>query len=180
MRRLTNPLIALFLIGLCALAPAGCKRKKRPAQAADEEPAGLATMVHAADPRTATQLVRGFHNVEQNAWRWTEGKFAVVLKPPAGAAQKGAILELKFDIPDVVIEKLGSITLSASLNGRPLPPETYTKAGQYTYSREIAPGILSGDGANVEFTLDKFLPANAQDQRDLGVVMSMVGFEARQ
>jgi hypothetical protein len=31
----------------------------------------------------------------------------------------------------------------------------------------------------VEFALDKFLPSSAQDARDLGVIMTIVGFEAK-
>jgi hypothetical protein len=179
MRRLSK-LFPVVVLATLLFTPAACKRKgSRASQAAEEESVGLATMVHAADPRTASQLIRGFHGVEQNSWRWTAGSFAVTLKPPAGAAQKGAVLTLKFAVPDAVIDRLKSITLSATVNGKPLPPETYAKSGEYTYSRDVPAGELSGDAANVEFTLDKYLPASAQDARDLGVIMTMVGFEAK-
>ena len=178
MRRLTFQLFPLILIAVFAVAPAGCKRKKRAAKS-EEQPTGLATMVNAADPRAAVQLVRGFHDVEQNAWRWTTGSFAVTLKPPANAAQKGATLQFKFVLPGAVIDKLKSMTLSASVNGHKLAPETYTKEGEYTYSRDVPPGALAGDAVNVEFTLDKYLPASPDDLRDLGVIMTIVGFEAK-
>jgi hypothetical protein len=175
MRRLVFPLL---LIAALALAPVGCKRKRRKANT-DEQPAGLATMVNAADPRTSVQLLRGFHGLEQNAWRWTAGEFAVTLKPPAGAAQKGATLELKFVIPGAVIGKLKSMTLTAAVNGQKLPPETYTKEGEYTFTRDVPASALQQEAVNVDFTLDKFLPATADDMRDLGVIMTMVGFEAK-
>jgi hypothetical protein len=182
MRRLVFQIFPLalpvVLMVSLALTPVGCKRKKR-APAAEEQPAGLATMVNAADPRSAVQLVRGFHSVEQNAWRWTMGSFAVSLKPPAGAAQKGATLELKFVVPGAIISKLKTMTLSATVNGQKLAPETYTKEGEYTYSRDVPASALAQDTANVEFTLDKFLPASPEDMRDLGVIMTMVGFEAK-
>ncbi len=176
MRRLVLSLFPLLLIAALAFAPAGCKRRKKKAP---EEPTGLATMVHAADPRAQTQLVRGFHGVEQNAWRWTAGSFAATLRPPAGAAQKGATLQFKFVIPDVILNQLKQMTLSVKVNGQALPPETYTKAGEYTYSRDVPANLLTQDVVNVEFALDKFLPASAQDIRDLGVIMTMVGFEAK-
>lgn len=178
MRRLVLNLLPLLLIATLALAPAGCKRKKRGARA-QEDSGGMATMVHAADPRAAVQLVRGFHNVEQNAWRWTSGNFAVILKPPAGAAQKGASLQLKFVLPDAIVDKLKSITLSATVNGQKLLPETYAKSGDYTYSRDVPASALQQEAVNVEFVLDKVLPASDQDARDLGVIMTMVGFEAK-
>jgi hypothetical protein len=171
--------LPLCLIGLLAFAPAGCKRKKKRQVAVEEEQVGLMTMVHAADTRAAVQLVRGFHSIESNSWRWTAGAFTVTLKPPAGAAQKGATLQLKFVVPEVIANKLGPVTLSASVNGTKLAPETYSKTGEYTYSRDVPASALTGDAVNVDFTLDKFMPASDQDQRDLGVIMTMVGFEAK-
>ncbi len=136
-------------------------------------------MVNAADPRTASQLVKGFHTVEQNSWRWTAGDFAVALKPPAGAAQKGATLTLKFVVAEAVLAKLKTMTLSASVNGVQLAPETYTKSGEYTYARDVPATALQQPSVTVEFKLDKFLPASPADQRDLGVIMTLVGFEAK-
>jgi hypothetical protein len=178
MRRLAFYSFPVLLIAVLAVAPVGCKRKRRNAKA-DEQPAGLATMVNAADPRSAVQLTRGFHTVEQNAWRWTTGSFAATLKPPAGSAQKGANLELRFVVPGAVINKLKSMTLTATVNGQKLAPETYTKEGEYTYMRDVPATALQQEAVNVEFTLDKFLPASPEDQRDLGVIMTMVGFEAK-
>jgi len=179
MRRLTVTFLYAALAASLILAPAGCKRKRKQ-QAQSEEPLnGLATMLHTADPRVAPQLVKGFHPVEQNSWRWTMGRFSVVLKPPAGAAQKGAVLQFRFTIPDVIINQLKAVTLSATVNGVSLPPETYSTAGDQTYSRDVPASALTGDSATVDFALDKFLPPGSQDARELGVVASTIGFEAK-
>jgi hypothetical protein len=165
------------MIAALALAPAGCKRKKK--RAADDEPAGLATMLSAADSRRAAQFIRGVYSVEQDAWRWTSGDFAVMLKPPTGASAKGATLQLKFVLPDVSINKLQSITVAAAVEGQKLPPETYTKAGEYTYARDVPASVFRSDAVTAEFKLDKTLPPNDQDIRELGVILQMVGFEAK-
>src|SRR3954454_7451185 len=107
MRRLIVTLLPLLLISTLVLSPAGCKRRKKQPAQQQEEPAGMATMVHAADPRSAPQLLRGFHGVEEGAWRWTQKSFAVTLRPPQGAALHGANLILKFAVPDVVLKKVG-------------------------------------------------------------------------
>jgi hypothetical protein len=179
MRRLILSLIPLTLIPALLLAPAGCKRKRRQQAGADEPVMGLATVLNMPDPRIAPQLVRGFHPVEGNAWRWTAGQFAVLLKPPAGAEIKGATLVFKFTIPGTVIEQLKPLTLSASVSGTALPPETYSASGDQTYSREVPGTALKGDSVTVEFALDKHLPPQGMDQRELGVVASMIGFEAK-
>jgi hypothetical protein len=182
MRRLAQFLFPVLMIAVLAVAPAGCKRKKRQTKTeptATQSAGGLATMVHAADPATASQLARGFHGVESNSWRWTAGAFAVTLRPPAGAAQKGAILQLKFVLPDVILAKVKDTTLTAAVNGQKLPPEHYTKPGDYTFSRDVPASMLQGEMVTVDFMLDKFLPASPEDLRDLGLIVTMVGFEAK-
>ncbi len=139
----------------------------------------LASVVETAGENAWMQLVKGFHGVEQNAWRWTMSRFAVTLAPPEGAAEKGATLELKFAVPGPVIEKLGAITLTPSLAGTALDPETYAKSGSYTLERDLPAELLAGDAVTVEFALDKFLPPGEVDQRELGVIVSSVGLVAK-
>ncbi len=82
------------------------------------------------DPKQEKQLVSGFYGIEANSWRWTGKDFTVSLKPPAGSAVQGATLVFALSIPQVVIDKLKSVTLSASIDGTPLAPETYSHDGQ--------------------------------------------------
>jgi hypothetical protein len=182
---MTNPLsiqrrsaVLLVMVAMAALAPLGCKRHRRTVLTTEEAPE-LATIVATADPHLARQLVSGFYGVEQNAWRWTTGRFSVVLRPPRSAAAKGATLQLKFAIPDVAMAKYKAVSLSGYVNGTPLAPESYTQAGQFTYSRDVPANLLSGDIARVDFSVDKTLPPTQADKRELGVVVSLVGFQPK-
>ncbi len=162
------------------VAPLGCKRQRKvKVQQTEEEPPRLASMVHVSDPRSEGQLVSGFYTVEQNAWRWAQKKFSVILRAPLGGAQRGATLNLKFTIPDVITQKLGKITLSASVNGSPLKPDTYDKPGEYTYSRDVAPNLLTGDTVRVDFAVDKAIEPSEADARELAVVVLSVGLELK-
>jgi hypothetical protein len=169
----------LSLIAVGLLLATGCQRKTTPVETIEEPSATLATMVHVADPATAGQLVSGFYDVEQNSWRWTMGKFSVALRPPAEAAQKGANLVLRFSIPEPVFQRLGSVTVSATVDRTPLGPESFGKPGDQVYRREVPPAAFTGQTANVSFALDKVLPAGSVDQRELGIVVSSIGFEAK-
>jgi hypothetical protein len=168
-------------LALCLLAAAACKPRvsRPPAQLTDEGSATLASVVNMADPKTAPQLLKGFHSVEGNAWRWTMGRFAVALHPPAEGSTRGAVLRLKFAIPDPVISSAKQVTLSATVTGTQLAPETYTKPGEYEYIRDVDPKLLAADAVNVEFALDKFIPAGALEGRELGVIASSVGLEPK-
>jgi hypothetical protein len=170
MRRLTLAAILLLLIAPC------CRRRNLSVETVEDGDPQLVSMIHAADPRAAIQLVRGFYDIEQNSWRWTMGKFAVTLRPPAGASKNGAVLQLKFAVPDAVIDdRLKSVTLKASISGVAMDPETYTKSGEYVYSREVPASSLTGETVTVDFALDKFLAAGMVEQRELGVVLTTVG-----
>lgn len=136
-------------------------------------------MVHVADPKTSAQLLRGFHGVEQDAWRWTTGKFSVALRPPANAPQKGAVLVLRYVAPDPLIDRIKKVSLSASIEGLDLPAETVQKSGEYTYRQEVPASSLMEDAVTVNFSLNEFLPAGTVDQRELGVIVTAVGFEAK-
>jgi hypothetical protein len=173
-RRLALRWCCSALLVTLALAPLGCKRKK-----AGNEAPRMASTIHMGDPRTATQLIIGFYGIEQNAWRWTARRFSLVLRPPQGAAQKGAFLEVRLTVPPVIIEKLKTISLSAIIDGDTLPPETYTQAGDYTFSREVPPALLAGESVRVDFRLDKSMPPSGADLRDLGVVVLSAGLELK-
>ena len=173
-RRLALRWSCSLLLVTLAFAPLGCKRK----QAGQEAPR-MASTIHMGDPKTATQLISGFYGIEQNAWRWTGRRFSLALAPPLGAAQKGATLQLRLTVPPVIVEKLKTISLSATIGGSALPPETYTEAGDYTYTREVAPALLAGQSVRVDFQLDKSIPPSGADLRDLGLVVLSAGLELK-
>jgi len=113
---------SLILMAL-VLAPMGCKQKKVRLGATDEETPKMQSVLNMGDPKVEPQLVTGFHGVEAAAWRWTEKQFTVALRPPFGASQKGAKLTVKLTVPPVTIEKLKSVSLSATAGGSALPPK---------------------------------------------------------
>ena len=167
---------------LCALGfafPACKRREKARVQTVEETSIGLASTVSMADPKQAAQLAKGFYDIEQNAWRWTMGHFSVVLRPPAGAAQKGATLVVHFAVPGSITERLKQVALSATVNGTALPAETYSKEGEQVYAKDVPASALAGDAVTVNFSLDKFVPAGTIDQRELGIVVTSIGLEAK-
>ena len=135
-----------------------------------QEAARVPTTVQLGDPRAAGQVVSGFYDIEDGAWRWTEKQFVVELGTPLGASGRGATLELHFTVPPVVIEKNPSITLSASVDGNVLPPETFTKPGEYVYKRDVPASLMNADVVRVTFELDKTMTPGGADTRVLGVV----------
>jgi hypothetical protein len=175
MRRL---MVVLPLLALVTLAPASCRRKRKtPVAGADD--GQLVTVLNVADPRAGVQLTRGFYGVEADSWRWTAKNFAVTLRTPTGAAQKGANLELKITVPEAIFAKTGPMTLSAKVNGMPLAAETFSKSGDFTYARDVPASALPGDIATVEFSGDKSIPPGDTDVRELAFIVTTVGLLPR-
>ncbi|HLN00919.1 MAG TPA: hypothetical protein VK335_16645 [Bryobacteraceae bacterium] len=169
-----------FLIPTLALCAVAC-RKTQPDLSAftEEEPPHLSSLIQVADPRDASQLLTGWYQVEQNAWRWTARNFAAVLRPPPGAATLGATLKFRLTVPEVVIKLLKFVTLSASIRSFHLSPETYLQPCDAVYARDIPPGILSGDSVRVDFALDKAILPSQGDGRELGVIAHSLSLETK-
>lgn len=181
MRRLkaAAPLALILLLVASLVALEGCKRKKKARITTPEPAAVLLSVVNVADPAGAVQLASGFFELESNSWRWTGPKFTAVLRPPDGAADRGARLELHLNVPAVVVNRVGPITLSAEVAGHALMPERYTQAGDFVYARDVDAGLLRGTGLPIHFSTDKALPPTGPDTRELALIVTGVGLVAR-
>ena len=179
MRQLPFYVHVSVVAAIILLTPA-CKRKTVKVQVAEDEGPTMASIVHTGDPKSDPQLVSGFYSIEDHAWRWTAQRFSVVLRPPAGAAERGATLNVGLAFPDAVASKLKTVSLSGNIGATALPPETYTQPGTYTYTREVPANALAGEAVRVDFQLDKAIPpGTGGDQRELGLIVSSVGLEAK-
>ncbi len=175
MRRLTLALAALLLAG----GGEGCKRRRQVSAVEQEPETGLRSVVHTADPRVQTQLLKGFHEIEQGGWRWSAGTFSATLRPPANAAQKGATLVVELTLPDAVLARTKSMTLSATINGTVIPGESYSTGGKHFYRKDVPAAALPGDAVTVDFSLDRFIKAGEIELRELGMIVHSIGLEAK-
>ena len=173
----TNRRAFLALAALTGLACKG-KHSRVTAQNEEEPDSQLQSVVRMNDPKAPAQLVNGFHGLENNSWRWTAGKFSVLLRVPLGAAQKGAMLTFALTIPDVAIQRLHHIAVTASVGDMVLGTEEYEKPGPETFSADLLPAMLTGDSVRIDFMLDQTLPRDV-DKRELGVIATSVGLTAK-
>jgi hypothetical protein len=168
---LTLILIPFLLLG------SGCTRRHRSSSSGQSQL--LTSTVYAGDPNVASHFASGFYAVEENAWRWTGKQFAVDLSTPLHSDQKGAQLVMKLAVPEAVIQKVGSVQLSATIQGHKLDPQIYAKPGQYTYTRDVPADQLQSDVVRIDFAVDHTLPPTASDRRELGIIVSEVGLVAK-
>jgi hypothetical protein len=163
-----------------ALLGASCKGRHSRVTVQNEEDAVplQSSTVRTGDPKAGAQLLSGFYSIEGNAWRWTAGRFSVLLRTPPGAGQRGGTLAFAFTIPDQTVQKLGNITLTASINGMSLKSAEYHAPGAYIFNADVPASLFAADSVKVDFALDKTMrPDN--DSRDLGVVATSVSVSAK-
>jgi hypothetical protein len=174
----------LIVVGLMVLSLAGCKRQAETTESASapapkDAPLVLKPSFSVNDEHASAYMLHGFSGLEDNQWRWAEKKFGVTLGEPMDAAKNGARLELKFAYLEQALKKAGPVTVSATVNGQPLLPETYKTAGRHTYARDLGGSTFHGGPVTVEFTTDKALPPNPPDIRELSIIVTDVGLSPR-
>lgn len=113
------------------------------------------------------ELLDGWHEPEPAGWRWTEKRFGMRLRGMK-------TVTLKLYIPPHMLDRFGSLTLSAEANGQPLAAETYTQPGPARYSRRLPAGQ---DEVDVIFTVDNAMPPSDEDRRELGIVVARLDAE---
>ncbi|MDQ6759684.1 MAG: hypothetical protein M3Z32_07455, partial [Acidobacteriota bacterium] len=141
-----------------------------------ELPAPALTYLDMGAPAAARQLLSGFYPAEQHAWRWSARRFTVVLKAPEAARSVGATLELHLYVPPEQVSRLGPLTIKGDVNGYPLRAETFSSQGSFTYQCAIPPSAFKRGVAIASFAFDKAVPSSAGEGRELGAVISSLGF----
>lgn len=125
----------------------------------------------ASDPALAPLFLSGFYDIEGKS-RWTARSFSVLLKV---TDTRSAVLDLEFYIPVIQIQKLGPITIRASIAGHDLTPRTFSNPGPHRYSVSVPPGALTAPFVTADFRLDKSSEGRYADARDLGIVVKRIG-----
>ncbi|MBI4904340.1 MAG: methyltransferase domain-containing protein [Acidobacteria bacterium] len=117
-------------------------------------------------------LLYGWHEPENEGWRWTERRFAVRFTPPdnmPGGRYK-CIVELY--VPEGLIEGDVPLSVEAAVKGDSIGREVYARSGGYRFVR-VLPPLPAGEMAwDVEFRVGKWLEPDDSDGRERGVIVA--------
>ena len=112
------------------------------------------------------RILNGWHKMEHRAWRWTGREFGAVIENLAGTTQ----LELTFQATPALFKSRDTLSVEATVNGEPLPPENYRSPGRYTYSRPISPATKR---CEIQIRLSHTFPEPPDADRNLGVIVRL-------
>jgi 4-amino-4-deoxy-L-arabinose transferase-like glycosyltransferase len=130
---------------------------------------GLSSAISVIDESSAPQL-QGFYAIEEGKWRWTQPRFSITLGRPDLSWSSTARLSVQLHVPEIVVQRLGKLTLSVRLNQHALAPETISRPGEASFARAIPVEWLA-DANTFQFSLNKSLPPSASDPRELGIIV---------
>ena len=105
-----------------------------------------------------SQLLSGWHGLENGAWRWTEKSFSLIVAPG------GQRVSLKVRAPETLKFPL---LLTARADGVEIGRHEIARAGDY----EFAQAAPAGAEVVVEFEVDRAVGPSAEDGRERGIVV---------
>ena len=114
------------------------------------------------------ELLSGWHAPESAGWRWTEQRFSARID---AGVQRPARIELRFFVPQALIDRYGPVTLHGTADGSPLPSQSYTESARFTYRANLDRAV-AGPKVQLDFWLDHALPPGESDERELGIVVA--------
>lgn len=112
------------------------------------------------------RILNGWHKMENRAWRWTGREFGAVIENRAGATR----LEFVFQVTQALLKSSDTLVVEATVNGEPLPPETFRTPGKHVYSRPISP---APHRCEIQIRLSHTFPEPPDSDRDLGVIVRL-------
>jgi hypothetical protein len=84
---------------------------------------------------------------------------------------------MTFTIPEAAAAALAGLEIRATVAGVPLEPfRAAAGAGEQVYQALAPKEAVAGDAVTVEFELSRHLAPGTLDGRELGVVVSQIGF----
>ena len=104
-----------------------------------------------------TQLLTGWHKLENQAWRWTERRFSIAL-------EEAGTVTLRLTAPDFLP---APVALTAARNGVPILRRVFPHPGDHDFT-------FQAEAGTVEFELDKALEPTAEDGRERGIIVRAI------
>lgn len=153
------------------VAAGGPAREADPVSSKGDVRAYLLAESRVAALTSQLRLEKGWHYIENDAWRWTAKRFSAELHLSAALAP--ATVRFLFHLPQEAVARRPDVVLSATVNGKPLAATAFSTPGEHEYAG-VVPSLDAGK-VRIDFELDHALAPSPEDERELGVLVDFSG-----
>ena len=149
----------------------GCLKDSNPKDPDADERIVLLLRSRIRFPELHARPLDGWHDIENDAWRWTNRRFSLeVTLPQEPVAREFA---LKLVVPEPVLSATGTMAVHCHVGGIPAGELTCCSPGEIEFRGTFPPRNNRGERLKLEFTVDSgFSPQ--EDRRDLGIVVPLL------
>jgi tRNA (mo5U34)-methyltransferase len=155
---------------VCASLTAGDAQRSDPVSDRDERAFYL---LRSGYGLAQLRLISGWHEVENKGSRWTEREFSAGIPAEMSARRR---MRLNLYLPEVALQRLGPIKLSATIDGQELRPAEFATPGAHAFERTLPKAPVPQERI-LRFALDKALAPGVLDSRELGLIVASLELE---
>jgi tRNA (mo5U34)-methyltransferase len=150
---------------------AGCLTQSNPVEPLADQRIFLLLKSRTRYPDLQVRAVAGWHEVEQDAWRWTMKRFSLeVVLPKDQPAREFA---LKFTVPEVVISSSPTVRVKCSIGGDSAGAITCDSPGTIEFRGVFPESALRKPEIALDFAVESSFTSPG-DEREVGILVPLL------
>jgi tRNA (mo5U34)-methyltransferase len=150
---------------------AGCLTESNPVEPLADQRIFLLLKSRARYPDLQVRPVSGWHEVEQDAWRWTRKRFSLELVLPKDEPVRE--FALKFTVPEVVISGSPSVRVTCDIGGEKAGSITCDSPGTIEFRGVFPESALARPAIALDFEVESSFTSPG-DERELGILVPLL------
>jgi hypothetical protein len=150
----------------------GCQADSDPVNPEADERMFVLLKSRKRHPELHVRTLEGWHEIEQNQWRWTAKRFSIEVTLPE--TEPAAEFALRFRVPEAVLAQQQSVRVECRWGELLLGAIHCDKPEPIEFRGVIPASAGAGAVLRLEFTVDSAYVSGAGDVRDLGVIVPLL------
>ncbi len=149
----------------------GCLEDSNPVESAADERMFVLARSRFRFPELHLRLLKGFHAIERESWRWTAKEFGIEVTLPPTC--KFTNFALKLFVPDFLARESSPVKVHCSSEGEQAGTLTLDSPGLIEFRGIFSPRMLQKAAVPLEFEVESSYVAPG-DRRELGILIPLL------
>ena len=151
---------------------AGCRVDSDPVNPEADERMFVLLKSRRRHPELHVRPLGGWHEIEQDQWRWTAKRFSIEVTLPE--TEHAAEFALRFTVPEAVLANQDGVRVACHFDRTFLGAIRCDKPEPIEFRGVFPPSAAPGSVLRLDFTVDSSYESASDDVRDLGVIVPLL------